>query len=166
VEPTRTTQAAEIDGELPPTDSAPEAVAKPAKDEVAVEQKAAAPKSSAKTAVVPSEPRIDETDRPAPPTRVKDQPAAESPEVPQPVRNTAGPARRQPIQQARRDTSYSGPSAPVSSIEDVFTGMTPDEVRREARRRWEMQNGPSEDEIRRERRRQRRIRQQQNAWPF
>ena len=169
IEPTQKTEAAAaVNAEQPQAEIVPDpAVVPPAGDVAAVEQKASASKSSAKPATI--EPRVDEVvDRPGSRTRSQDQPVADTPE---PVRQTtrnAGPVRRQPVRQARRGALDNDQSAPVSSIENVFTGMTPDEVRREVRRgSWQVRTYGNDEELRRERRRLRRQqRQQQNGWPF
>jgi hypothetical protein len=168
IEPTRTTEAAEVDPNEQQTEAEASqqiADAPPDSDVAAVGKKATAAKAASKPQQAASEPVAgDAVDSLAPRTRAQAQPVADASEPVREPARSSGAVGRRPVQQARRNDAG---VAPASSIEDVFTGMTPDEVRREARRRWEMQRDMNDEEWRRERRRQRRLsRQQQNAWPF
>ncbi|MEP7213511.1 MAG: protein kinase [Acidobacteriota bacterium] len=160
----RETDAAVVSEQQPQTEVIEAPAVEPAKDEAPAEQKAAAAKSTAKPRPVASDDAaIAEIDQPVSPARVQNSPVADTPEpARQNVRNS-GPVRKQ--NPARQSPQYNEQRTPASSIEDVFTGMTPDEVRREARRRWQLQNDQNDEELRRERRRQRRLQRQEN-WPF
>ena len=143
-------------------------VAEPDGSETAAAEpaKAAAPKTDQMAKQVAA--RVEESDRIAEPTRPSSEPVAV--EV-APARNRA-PARTEPAPKrstdraAQRNNRDAEPGVPVSSIESVFTGLSYEDARREARRRAREDRIYDGDELYRQEMRRRGKRKPRNDWPF